>query len=167
VQVVASIPATAFFPVLLPLLIALPGGLSLAATVLMLLGTQWYILFNVIAGAMAIPGDLKEATIIYHVTRWRRWRTLVLPTIFPYLITGMLTASGGAWNASIVSEFVQFNNKTESTLGLGASIAAAANTGNFAVLLAGTVLMAVVVVLINRLLWKRLYTLAERRYTLG
>jgi NitT/TauT family transport system permease protein len=167
VQVVASIPATAFFPVLLPLLIALPGGLSLAATVLMLLGTQWYILFNVIAGAMAIPGDLKEATIIYHVTSWRRWRTLILPTIFPYLVTGMLTASGGAWNANIVSEFVQFNNKTETTLGLGASIAVAANAGNFAVLLAGTVLMAAVVVLINRLLWKRLYTLAERHYTLG
>jgi NitT/TauT family transport system permease protein len=167
VQVVASIPATAFFPVLLPILVALPGGLSLAAIVLMLLGTQWYILFNVIAGAMAIPSDLKEATAIYHVTTWRRWRTLILPAIFPYLVTGILTASGGAWNASIVSEFVQFNNKTVSTVGLGAQIAAAANARNFPALLAGTLLMAAVVVLINRLLWKRLYSLAERRYTLG
>ncbi|HZR44918.1 MAG TPA: ABC transporter permease subunit [Ktedonobacteraceae bacterium] len=167
VQVVASIPATAFFPVLLPILVALPGGLSLAAIVLMLLGTQWYILFNVIAGAMAIPSDLKEATVIYHVTTWRRWRTLILPAIFPYLVTGVLTASGGAWNASIVSEFVQFNNKTVSTVGLGAQIAAAANAGNFPALLAGTLLMAAVVVMINRLLWKRLYSLAERRYTLG
>ena len=167
VQVVASIPATAFFPLLLPLLVALPGGLSLAAIVLMLLGTQWYILFNVIAGAMAIPGDLKEATVIYHVTRWLRWRTLILPAVFPYLVTGLLTASGGAWNASIVSEFVQFNGKTTSTVGLGASIAGAANAGNFQVLLAGTLLMAAVVVVINRLLWKRLYRLAERRYTLG
>jgi NitT/TauT family transport system permease protein len=169
VQIVASIPATALFPVLLPLLVLLPGGLSQAAIVLMLLGTQWYILFNVIAGAMAVPNDLKEATVIYHVTRWRRWRTLILPAVFPYLVTGLLTASGGAWNASIVSEFVQFNGKTVSTLGLGASIANAAdaNPVNIPVLLAGTLLMAIVVVIINRLLWKRLYGLAERRYTLG
>jgi NitT/TauT family transport system permease protein len=167
VQVIASIPATAFFPVLLPLLVALPGGLSGAAIVLMLLGTQWYVLFNVIAGAMAIPNDLKEATVIYHVNAWRRWRTLILPSVFPYLVTGMLTASGGAWNASIVSEFVQFNNQTVSTVGLGASIAAAANAGNFSTLLAGTLLMAAVVVVINRLFWKRLYALAERRYTFG
>lgn len=167
VQVVASIPATAVFPVILPLLIALPGGLSMAAIVLMLLGTQWYILFNVIAGAMAVPGDLKEATVIYHVTRWRRWRTLILPAVFPYLVTGLLTASGGAWNASIVSEFVQFNNKTVTTFGLGASIASAANAANFPVLLAGTLMMAIVVVILNRLLWRRLYGLAERRYTLS
>jgi NitT/TauT family transport system permease protein len=167
VQIVASIPATAFFPVLLPVLVALPGGLSLAAVVLMLLGTQWYILFNVIAGAMAIPGDLKEATIIYHVTGWRRWRTLILPAVFPYLVTGLLTASGGAWNASIVSEFVQFNGRTVTTVGLGAAIADAANAGQFSVLLAGTLLMAAVVVIINRVLWKRLYRLAEYRYTLG
>jgi NitT/TauT family transport system permease protein len=167
VQVVASIPATAFFPALLPLLVALPGGLSLASVVLMLLGTQWYILFNVIAGAMAVPGDLKEASVIYHVTRWRRWRTLILPAIFPYLVTGLLTASGGAWNASIVSEVVQFNNTTVQTFGLGASIASAVANNNYALLLAGTLLMAVVVVVINRLLWKRLYKLAERRYTLS
>jgi NitT/TauT family transport system permease protein len=167
VQVVASIPATAFFPVLLPVLVALPTGLSLAAIILMLLGTQWYILFNVIAGTMAIPNDLKEATTIYHVTKWRRWKTLILPAIFPYLITGMLTASGGAWNASIVSEYVQFSQKTAFTFGLGADIAKAANAGNFPALLAGTLLMAIFVVVINRVLWKRMYGLAERRYTLG
>ncbi len=170
VQVIASIPATALFPILLLALIDLPGGLSLAAILLMLLGTQWYILFNVIAGAMAIPSDLKEATTIYHVTRWRRWRTLILPAIFPYLVTGMLTASGGAWNASIVSEYVTFNNHTANTFGLGAQIAIAAasdKANHFAILLAATLLMAVVVVIINRLLWKRLYALAERRYTLG
>lgn len=167
VQVVASIPATAFFPVLLPILVLLPSGLSLAAIILMLLGTQWYILFNVIAGAMAIPGDLKEVTTIYNVTKWRRWRTLILPAIFPYLVTGMLTASGGAWNASIVSEYVQFNQQPMSTFGLGADIAAAANAGNFAVLLAATLFMVAVVITINRLLWKRLYSLADRRYTLG
>ncbi len=167
VQVVASIPATALFPVLLLALIGLPYGLSFAAILLMLLGTQWYILFNVIAGAMAIPSDLREATTIYHVISLRRWRTLILPAIFPYLITGLLTASGGAWNASIVSEYVQFNGQTHSIFGLGASIAEAAAGANYPVLLAGTLLMAAFVVLINRLAWKRLYALAERRYTLG
>jgi NitT/TauT family transport system permease protein len=167
VQVVASIPATALFPILLLALVGLPGGLSLAAVLLMLLGTQWYILFNVIAGAMAIPSDLREATSIYHASGWRRWRVLILPAIFPYLVTGMLTASGGAWNASIVSEYVQFNNHTFSTIGLGASIAAAADRRDFPVLLAATLLMAIVVVIINRTLWKRLYALAERRYTLS
>ncbi|GCE09745.1 ABC transporter permease [Dictyobacter aurantiacus] len=167
VQVVASIPATALFPILLVALVGLPGGLSLAAILLMLLGTQWYMLFNIIAGAMSIPSDLKEATTIYHVTRWRRWRTLILPAIFPYLVTGMLTASGGAWNASVVSEYVTFNGKTVSTFGLGSVIAASGADGNFSLLLAGTLLMAAVVILINRLLWKRLYGLTERRYTLG
>jgi NitT/TauT family transport system permease protein len=166
VQVVASIPATAVFPVLLLALIALPAGLNIAALLLMLLGTQWYILFNVIAGAMSIPSDLREATTIYHVLSWRRWRTLILPAIFPYLITGLLTASGGAWNASIVSEYVQFSGHTYSIFGLGASIAEAAAHANYPVLLAATLLMAAFVVLINRLAWKRLYALAERRYTL-
>src|SRR5579885_304371 len=167
VQVIASIPAPALFPVLLLLLVGLPGGLSGAAILLMLLGTQWYILFNVIAGAMAIPSDLREATTVYHATGWRRWRTLILPGIFPYLITGLLTASGGAWNASIVSEYVQFNNQTHTTFGLGASIASAAAAGNFPDLLAATILMALFVVAINRLVWKRLYALAERRYTIA
>jgi len=167
VQVIASIPATAVFPVLLLALVDLPGGLSFAAILLMLLGTQWYILFNVIAGATAIPSDLREATTIYHVTSWRRWRTLILPAIFPYLVTGLLTASGGAWNASIVSEYVQFHQQTFSTFGLGASIAEAAAAGNFPELLAGTLLMAAFVVALNRLFWKRLYALAERRYTLA
>jgi NitT/TauT family transport system permease protein len=166
VQIIASIPATALFPVLLLAVVGLPGGLSLAAILLMLLGTQWYVLFNVIAGAMAIPSDLREATTVYHVTGWRKWRTLILPAIFPYLVTGMLTASGGAWNASIVSEYVQFNQHVVSTVGLGASIADAAAKGNFPVLLAGTLLMAVFVVVLNRLIWKRLYALAERRYRL-
>jgi NitT/TauT family transport system permease protein len=167
VQVIASIPALALFQVLLLALLNLPGGLSFAAILLMLLGTQWYILFNVIAGAMAIPSDLREATTVYHVTSWRRWRTLILPAIFPYLVTGLITASGGAWNASIVAEYVQFDKKIYSTVGLGASIAQAAAAGNFAELLAGTLVMAAFVVVLNRLLWQRLYTLAERRYTLS
>jgi NitT/TauT family transport system permease protein len=167
VQVVASIPATALFPALLLVLLSLPGGLNLAAVALMLLGTQWYILFNVIAGAMAIPTDLREAATIYKLTGWRRWRTLILPAIYPSLLTGLITATGGAWNASIVAEYVTFGNQTYSTVGLGASIAAAANGANFPALLAGTLVMAVVVIAVNRFLWRRLYGLAAERYRLG
>lgn len=166
VQILASIPALAIFPALLLLLIGLPGGLNIASVGLMLLGTQWYILFNVIAGAMAIPSDLREAAAIYKLRGWRRWRKLILPAIFPYLITGLITATGGAWNASIVSEYVTFNNHVYSTVGLGALIASSANGENFALLLAATLAMAAVVVTVNRLLWRRLYRLAEQRFHL-
>lgn len=166
VQMAASIPATALFPVLLLVLIGLPGGLNLAAVALMLLGTQWYLLFNVIAGAQAIPSDLREAAAIYQVRGWRRWRTLILPAIFPYLITGLITATGGAWNASIVSEYVTFGNHTYETVGLGALIADAANSARFDRLAAGTIVMAGLVLLINRLLWRRLSASAEQRYRL-
>lgn len=166
VQVVASIPATALFPALLLVLVGVPGGLNVAAVALMLLGTQWYVLFNVIAGAMAIPNDLREAAAIYRLTGWRRWRYLILPGIFPSLVTGMITATGGAWNASIVSEYVTFNQQTVQTVGLGAVIAQSADAGDFAVLLAGTLTMAAVVVTLNRLLWHRLYRLATQRYRL-
>jgi NitT/TauT family transport system permease protein len=167
VQVTASIPATAVFPVLLLALLAVPGGLNVAAVALMLLGTQWYVLFNVIAGAMAIPSDLKEAATNYHVVGWRRWKTLILPAIFPYLVTGMITATGGAWNASIVAEYVNFAGHTTSTVGLGALIAGAAERSQFPLLLAGTLVMAGIVIIINRLLWRRLYGYAETRFRLG
>jgi NitT/TauT family transport system permease protein len=166
VQMVASIPATALFPALLLIVLRLPGGLNLAAVGLMLLGTQWYILFNVIAGAMAIPSDLREASAIYQLRGWRRWRYLILPAIFPSLVTGLITASGGAWNASIVSEYVTFNNHTYSTVGLGALIAGSANNAQFALLLAATLTMAAIVVAINRLVWRRLYGVAEQRFHL-
>jgi NitT/TauT family transport system permease protein len=166
VQMVASVPATALFPALLLILLDLPGGLNIAAIGLMLLGTQWYILFNVIAGAMAIPNDLREAAAIYKLSGWRRWHYLILPGIFPSLITGMITAAGGAWNASIVAEYVSFNQHTYHTVGLGAAITQSANDGDFAALLAATLTMAAVVVLINRLLWHRLYRLAEQRFHL-
>jgi NitT/TauT family transport system permease protein len=166
VQIVASIPATALFPALLLLLLTLPGGLNIAAVALMLLGTQWYLLFNVIAGAQSIPSDLREAAAIYQVSGWRRWRTLILPAIFPYLITGLITATGGAWNASIVSEYVTFGNHTYQTVGLGALIADAANGARFDRLAAGTIAMAALVLTINRLLWRRLFASAEQRYHL-
>jgi NitT/TauT family transport system permease protein len=166
VQMVASIPATALFPALLLILIGLPGGLNIAAIGLMLLGTQWYVLFNVIAGAMAIPTDLREAAAIYKLHGWRRWRYMILPAIFPWLVTGMITATGGAWNASIVAEYVAFNSHVYQTVGLGALIASSAAAGNFALLLAATLAMAAVVVTVNRLVWRPLYRLAEQRFHL-
>jgi NitT/TauT family transport system permease protein len=166
VQIAASVPATALFPVLLLLLIRAGGGMGLAAMALMLLGTQWYILFNVIAGAMAIPTDLKEASSAFRFKRWERWRRLILPAIFPYLVTGMLTASGGAWNASIVAEYFHFQGQTLSVRGLGAAISRATDSGNLPVLLAATMVMSVIVVTVNRTLWQKLYRLAATRYKL-
>jgi NitT/TauT family transport system permease protein len=166
VQMAASIPATALFPIILLFLLRLRGGLEIAAMLLMLLGTQWYILFNVIAGAMAIPTDLKEVAKIYQFGSWDRWRHLILPAIFPYLVTGVVTASGGAWNASIVAEYFHFQGRIVSTPGLGSTISSASDAGRFDVLLAATLIMATVVVLINRLLWRRLYRLASSRFKL-
>ena len=165
-QIAASVPATALFPVLLLGLISLGGGLGLGSILLMLLGTQWYILFNVIAGAMAIPSDLREVAGVFHFGRVARWKTVILPGIFPYLVTGMVTASGGAWNASIVAEYFHLKGHVLSTFGLGAEISSATDAGNFRVLLLSTVVMATLVVCINRLLWRPLYRVAENRYRL-
>ena len=166
VQLAASIPATALFPVLLLVLIRLRGGVEIAAMALMLLGTQWYILFNVIAGAMAIPTDLKEAAQVFRFSQLDRWRRLILPGIFPYLVTGLVTASGGAWNASIVAEYFHFQGKVVEAPGLGSTISRASDAGHFHMLLTATLIMATIVVLINRLLWRRLYRLAATRFKL-
>lgn len=166
VQVAASTPATALFPILLLVFLKIPGGLSVGAVVLMVLGIQWYILFNVIGGATAIPADLREAAAIYKLRGWERWRKMILPGILPYLVTGLLTATGGAWNASVVAEYVAFGGRKESTLGLGALIAGAADRGQFALLLAATLAMAGLVLVINRLLWRRLQVMSERRFRL-
>jgi NitT/TauT family transport system permease protein len=163
-QIAASVPATALFPVVLLVLIRLGGGLGIGSIVLLLLGTQWYILFNVIAGAMAIPTDLKEACSAFSVAGWQRWKTLILPGIFPYLVTGLITASGGAWNASIVAEYFHFKGQTFFTTGLGAIISRASDSGNFHLLIAATIVMATVVVTVNRLVWRPMYHLAETRY---
>ncbi len=166
-QIAASVPPTALFPVLLLALIHAGGGLGTASIALLLLGTQWCILFNIIAGAMAIPSDLKEVCTIYHLGTVERWRKLLLPAIFPYMLTGFVTASGGAWNASIVAEYVHFHGATISTTGLGAIISAATDKSNFPLLLAATVVMVAMVVTINRLLWRPLYGLAATKYKLG
>ncbi|HXO05065.1 MAG TPA: ABC transporter permease subunit [Candidatus Sulfotelmatobacter sp.] len=165
-QIAASVPATALFPVILLVLIKAGGGLGIGSIVLLLLGTQWYILFNVIAGAMAIPTDLKEVCNVFRFNKLERWRELYLPGIFPYLITGFVTASGGAWNASIIAEYFRFKGQTYTVTGLGSVISNATDTGNFRVLMAATILMAAMVVTINRLLWRRLYALAATRFKL-
>jgi NitT/TauT family transport system permease protein len=165
-QVLASVPATAFFPILLIGLVKIGGGLGIGSVALMLLGTQWYILFNVIAGAMSIPSDLREVSTLFHFTRWQRWTKLILPGIFPYLITGMVTASGGAWNASVMAEYSHVKDRTLETIGLGAQIDAATDSGRFVILLLATIMISLMVVTMNRLVWRRLYWLAETRYKL-
>jgi NitT/TauT family transport system permease protein len=165
-QVLASIPATAFFPIILIGLVKIGGGLGIGSIALMLLGTQWYILFNVIAGAMSIPSDLREVASLYHFTRWQRWTRLILPGIFPYLITGMVTASGGAWNASVYAEYSHLKDSTLQTIGLGAEISSATDSGRFPIILLATIMISLMVVTMNRLVWRRLYRLAETRYKL-
>jgi NitT/TauT family transport system permease protein len=165
-QIAASVPATALFPIVLLVLIRFGGGLGVASVALLLLGTQWYILFNVIAGAIAIPTDLKEAAAVFKLSPAAKWRKLILPGILPYLVTGLVTASGGAWNASIIAEYFHFRGQIFSTVGLGAVISRATDSGNFNLLIASTIVMAAVVVTINRTVWHRLYALAETRYKL-
>jgi NitT/TauT family transport system permease protein len=166
VQVAASFPAPMLFPLVLLVLDRLHVGLGVGSIALMVLGTQWYILFNVVAGAMSIPAELQEAARIYRFGRLRLWTQVLLPGVFPALITGWVTAAGGAWNASIVSEYVHANGQVRVAEGLGATISKAAEEGQFPMLAAGVLLMAILVVGINRLFWHRLYALAERKYSL-
>jgi NitT/TauT family transport system permease protein len=165
-QIAASVPAPAFYPILLLILIRLGGGIGTGSILLMLLGTQWYILFNVIAGAMAIPTDLKEVANLFQFRNWQRWKMVILPGIFPFLITGMVTASGGAWNASIIAEYFHFRGQVLSTTGLGARINAATDSGQFSVILVATILISLMVVTVNRLVWRPLYRLSETRFRL-
>ena len=166
VQVAASFPAPMLFPVVILALAHFGIGLNYGCVVLMLLGTQWYILFNVIAGAMAIPSDLKEAATSFHLSPWQRLTSLYLPASFPYLVTGWVTAAGGAWNTSIVAEYYNLNGATLSTFGLGATISKAAYDRNLTLLAASCLLMSAIVVTFNRLVWKRCYKLAFTRYSL-
>jgi len=164
VQVAASFPAPMLFPAAVAILARLGVGLGPGSVVLMLLGTQWYVLFNVVAGAMAVPADLREMAGSYRILGWQRFRDLLLPSVLPYLVTGWVTAAGGAWNASIVSEYVAFHGTTATTFGLGARISVAAAAADFPTLAASVVVMSAVVVLFNRLVWRPLNDRAERRF---
>ena len=166
VQVLASFPAILLFPFATLIFIDLGISLNYGAIVLMMLGAQWYILFNVIAGASSIPNDLREMMITMRLTRRQRWRQVILPAIFPAYVTGGITAAGGAWNASIVAELVSWHHRTLHAFGLGNYIATASSQGRFALLIAGGIVMSAFVVIVNRLFWRRLYRLAESRYTL-
>ncbi|SHM76970.1 ABC transporter permease [Streptomyces yunnanensis] len=165
VQVLASFPANFLFPLAVWFFLRTGLSLDVGGVLLMALGAQWYILFNTIAGAMSIPTDLREAMDDLGVRGWQRWRRLILPGIFPSYVTGGITASGGAWNASIVSEIVPFGTTTLTATGLGAYISHATADGNYPHLLAGVAVMSLYVVGLNRLFWRRLHRLAETRYT--
>jgi NitT/TauT family transport system permease protein len=167
VQVMASFPAPMLFPLVILALSSAGIGIEIGAVILMLLGTQWYILFNVIAGAMGIPHDLREAARVTRLTQWQTWKRLILPGIFPSLVTGWVTATGGAWNASIVAEYVHFGNHNLIATGLGSLITTSTDSANFGMLAAGVIAMATTVVLINKLFWRRLYDIAENRYSLN
>ena len=166
VQILASFPANFLFPFAVYVFVKTGISLNFGGILLMSLGAQWYILFNVIAGAQAIPSDLKEAMDNLGVHGWQRWKRLTLPAIFPAYITGGITASGGAWNASIVAEIVTYGGTTLTATGLGAYIARATETGDFHHILTGVAVMSIYIVGLNRLLWRRLYRVAEQRYSL-
>jgi len=167
VQVAASFPAPMLFSYVILVMHFLGIPLNWGAIALMILGAQWYILFNVMAGAMAIPSDLLEAARMYRITGWQRFTKVYLPGIFPYLVTGMVTSAGGTWNASIVAEYVTDKGQTLTAFGLGSQISEAAAKADFPMLAASVVVMSLMVVTFNRLVWKRLYRLAEEKYSLS
>ncbi|MBN9207667.1 MULTISPECIES: ABC transporter permease [Microbacterium] len=166
VQVLASFPANFLFPFVTLALIHTGISLNIGGILLMALGAQWYILFNVIAGASAIPADLRDAATSLRLSRWQRWTRLILPAIFASWVTGGITAAGGAWNASIVSEVVTYGSTTLTAVGLGAYIANATATGDSPRVYVGVIVMSLFVVGLNRLFWRRMYRLAERRFSL-
>lgn len=166
VQVLASFPANFLFPLAVWFFLKTGLSINIGGMLLMGLGAQWYILFNAIAGAMSIPTDLREAMDDLGVRGWQRWKRLIIPGVFPSYVTGGITASGGAWNASIVAEIVTFGGTTLTATGLGAYLEQAFKAGDQAKLLAGVAVMSIYVILLNRLFWRRLYRLAETRYSL-
>lgn len=162
-QFLAAFPANLLFPVAVVLIVRLDLTPAYWLSPLMILGTQWYILFNVIAGASAFPSDFREAAESFRIRPWRWWRQVMLPGIFPYYVTGAITASGGAWNASIVSEVVSWGTTKLSAGGLGAYIAEMTGRGDYPHIALGVAVMSTLVIAMNRLLWRPLYALAERR----
>ncbi len=165
-QFLAAFPANLFFPIFVVLIVRFAGNPDIWLTPLMILGTQWYILFNVIAGASAFPGDLQEAARNFRVGGWLWWRRVILPGVFPYYVTGAITASGGSWNAAIVSEVASWGDKKLVAHGLGAYIAQATADGATGKVVLGVAVMSAFVVAFNRLLWRPLYSFASRRLTL-
>jgi len=166
-QFLAAFPANLAFPVFVVIIVRYGLNANVWLSPLMILGTQWYILFNVIAGASAFPTDLREAAGSFHLKGWRWWVKVILPGIFPYYVTGAITASGGSWNASIVAEVASWGNTHLTANGLGAYIATATESGDFPRVVLGIAVMCIMVTLFNRLLWRPLYAFGERRLRLG
>ncbi|MES2309796.1 MAG: ABC transporter permease subunit [Verrucomicrobiota bacterium] len=166
IQMAASFPAPMIFPVVVGVMLGSGIGLGMSSVVLLLLGSQWYILFNVIAGSSSIPRELWEVSQITRLTFFQRWRHLILPAIFPSLLTGWITAMGGAWNASIVAEYMKYHGETLLTTGLGSTISQSTEQGNFHILAAAVGIMAITVVSFNRLVWRPLSHYAQTRFTM-
>jgi NitT/TauT family transport system permease protein len=166
-QFLAAFPANVLFPIAVVGIVSLRLDPNIWLSPLMVLGTQWYILFNVVAGASAFPTDLREASTIYRLRTWQWWRDVILPGIFPYYVTGALTASGGSWNASIVAEVATWGDTRLEAAGLGAYIAQATEAGDFPRVVLGIAVMSIFVVTFNRLVWRPMFGLAERRFRLN
>ena len=169
IQVVASFPIPMLFPPIATAIALSDIPFGVGCTALMLLGSQWYILFNVVAGAMAVPQDLREVAAVYGLTGFGRFRIVYLSGTFPYLITGLITAAGGAWNASIISEFVDRGKKLPPLIapGIGSYLYQSFTDGHFHLLAAGVLVLSIMLVMLNRLVWKPLYRLADERYALN
>ena len=165
-QFLAAFPANLLFPVAVFLMVRYDLTPEIWTAPLMILGTQWYILFNVIAGAAAIPSDLREAASNFGLSGWSLWKKLLLPGIFPSLVTGLVTASGGTWNASIVAEVVTWGPTTLTATGLGSYIAQWTEKGDYPHIVLGIAVMSVYVVCLNRFVWRRLYAVSHSRYRL-
>jgi NitT/TauT family transport system permease protein len=166
-QFLAAFPANLLFPIAVSAIVAFRLNPDIWLSPLMILGTQWYILFNVIAGAAAIPAELRDAGTNLQVHGWLWWRKIGLPAVFPYYVTGAITASGGSWNASIVAEVATWGDVRLQANGLGAYIAVATEAGDFHRIVLGIVIMSSFVVVINRAFWRPLYWYAERKFRLG
>ncbi len=162
-QFLAAFPANVVFPIAVIGILALRLSPDIWLSFLIIFGTQWYIVFNVIAGASAFPNDLKEAAANFRISGWSWWRNVMLPGIFPYYVTGALTASGGSWNAAIVAEYVRWGDDRVAAHGIGAYIAQATENGDFPRIVLGVAVMSVFVIMFNRLLWRPLFGYAERR----
>jgi NitT/TauT family transport system permease protein len=154
------------YPLALAVLFALGMDLNWGAMFLMVMGVQWYVLFNVLAGALRISQELGDTLSLMKTSRWDRWRVLYLPSVFPALVTGWVTAAGGAWNASMVSEYIAYKGNVLTAHGLGATITAAASKADFHLLAASLTTMVIVVLSFNRTVWSRLYHLVQTRYRL-
>lgn len=167
VQIAAAFPAPMIFPLVTLAILFAHVPFTIGCVLLMVLGSQWYVLFNVLAGATALPADLREAAETYGIGGWERWRVLYLPAVFPALVTGLITAAGGAWNASIVAEYVSYRGRVLIAPGLGSLITEATAKANFPLLAAGVLTMSLALVTLNRTVWRRLYRLADERFSLN